>query len=261
MRTLLVPALACALMLSPTSAKAQPEKVKEILREAASGNEFVSLVTEDLTVRSPEPGSGDAQVGPGEALYSEVHKKLYNLMFNYAVLKDDFVHAKSKKIRLPAGTRLANFFLTDPNKPVVHMRCSERHTATKMTLLSGSVYSSAVCFRIQNGVLVPFFFKRFPQPPPSRLTYERIEEVGESAVGGEGRFELLYQGAGGGILRLTYREFTGEDLARPAFTQEVSYDLTANGPTEIRFKGALIQVEEASNTALRYSVLTPFKFD
>lgn len=261
MRALVLPALVGALMFSPTSTEAQREKVEEILKEAASGNEFVSLVTEDVTVRSPEPGSGEAQVGPGEALYSEKHQTLYNLMFNYAVLKDDFIHSKSKKIHLPAGTRLANFFLTDPNKPVIHMRCSERHTATKFTIFSGWIYNSAACFRIQNGALVPFFFKKYPQPAATRLAFERVEEVGESAVGGEGRFELLYQGAGGAVLRLTYREFTGEDLARPAFSQEVTYDLNTAGPTDISFKGALIRVVTAGNTSLRYSVLTPFRFD
>ena len=68
------------------------------------------------------------------------------------------------------------------------------------------------------------------------------------------------KGGGGGILRLTYREFTGEDLARPAFTQEVTYDLAPNGPTEIPFKGAHITVLSAGNAAVRYTVETSFKY-
>jgi hypothetical protein len=47
------------------------------------------------------------------------------------------------------------------------------------------------------------------------------------------RRELVYSGKSGSTLRVTYREYVN-DLARPAFYQELSYDL--NESSEIVFK-------------------------
>lgn len=70
----------------------------------------------------------------------------------------------------------------------------------------------------------------------------------------EFRQELVYSGVAKGVVSLTYREFS-QDLARPAFTQILTYDL-ADGK-EIGFRGARIRIDEASNVALRYTVLAP----
>ena len=53
----------------------------------------------------------------------------------------------------------------------------------------------------------------------------------------EGGFhrELIYGGVSRGTITLTYREYAN-DMARPAFTQELNYDL-ADGE-EIGFRGA-----------------------
>lgn len=67
------------------------------------------------------------------------------------------------------------------------------------------------------------------------------------------RTELVYQGAGGGILRLAYREFI-DDMARPAFTQDLTYDLSPDGTTMIAFQTLEVEVLEANNMGLRYVV-------
>jgi hypothetical protein len=66
------------------------------------------------------------------------------------------------------------------------------------------------------------------------------------------RRELIYNGRSGQTIRLLYREFL-EDLIRPAFTQELTYDLT-RGET-IGFKGARFQVIDADNISIRYTVV------
>lgn len=66
--------------------------------------------------------------------------------------------------------------------------------------------------------------------------------------------ELVYSGVSGGVVRLSYREFSG-DLARPAFTQELTYDL-ADGD-EIGFRGARFRVLKATNVSIRYVVVKP----
>lgn len=69
------------------------------------------------------------------------------------------------------------------------------------------------------------------------------------------RRELVYNGRSGATIKLLYREFS-EERIRPAFTQEVTYDL-AQGET-IGFKGARFQVLDADNIRIKYVVLHHF---
>lgn len=70
------------------------------------------------------------------------------------------------------------------------------------------------------------------------------------------RKELIYNGRSGDTIRMIYREFTSGDLARPAFTQELQYDLSQQ--TEIGFREVRLKVESATNTVINYRVLQPF---
>lgn len=67
------------------------------------------------------------------------------------------------------------------------------------------------------------------------------------------RQELVYFGVAGDVLKLAYREFSG-GLARPAFTQEVTFTLESEGSTMIHFKGARIEIHEIDNSGVRYTV-------
>jgi hypothetical protein len=66
---------------------------------------------------------------------------------------------------------------------------------------------------------------------------------------------LLYNGKIGNRITLSYREFS-DDIARPAFTNEVVYDL---GESKVLgYKGARLEVLAASNTELVYKVIAGF---
>jgi hypothetical protein len=67
--------------------------------------------------------------------------------------------------------------------------------------------------------------------------------------------ELIYNGRTGDVVRFLYREFAN-DLARPAFSQDVQYDLR-EGRT-VGFKGARIEVLDATNVNITYRVLAHF---
>lgn len=69
------------------------------------------------------------------------------------------------------------------------------------------------------------------------------------------RQELIYNGRSGDTLKFLYREFSN-DLMRAPFSQEVQYDLK-DGAT-IGFKAVRINVVEATNTKLRYRVISSF---
>ena len=65
------------------------------------------------------------------------------------------------------------------------------------------------------------------------------------------RRELIYQGRDGDNLKLFYREFT-DDFRRPAYDQEVQYDMSESD--SIQFKGLTISIQEANNEFLVYTI-------
>lgn len=78
-----------------------------------------------------------------------------------------------------------------------------------------------------------------------RTTYK---EWGEQSF----KRELVYTGKSGNTISILYREYMN-DMARPAFTQQLSYDLS-DGNT-IGFKDARFEVIKATNTGIEYRVL------
>lgn len=91
---------------------------------------------------------------------------------------------------------------------------------------------------------------------PSYVLVDAPVEIGvcADAARGEFRRELIYTGTSGGAVNLEYREYS-DNLARPAFTQAVSYEI-GDDPV-IGFRGARVEVLTASNTSIRYRVLAP----
>lgn len=67
--------------------------------------------------------------------------------------------------------------------------------------------------------------------------------------------QIVYEGRVGKELHLSYREFSG-DFARPAFTQELTFDLSDSKIVGV--KGARIEVLNTSNVDIQYRVLQPF---
>ncbi|MEN6489540.1 MAG: hypothetical protein ABFD66_11805 [Smithella sp.] len=65
-------------------------------------------------------------------------------------------------------------------------------------------------------------------------------------------YEIIYSGRNDVSLNATYKEFTPNDIARPAFFQNLTYKADAK---QIRFKDFLIQIHEATNEKIVYTVL------
>ena len=65
-------------------------------------------------------------------------------------------------------------------------------------------------------------------------------------------FELVYLGVAGQTMRFLYREYTQDDMARPAFTQEITYDRTA---TDVTFKKLKFKIELADSSKITYTVV------
>ncbi|MGA0604905.1 hypothetical protein ACO2Q0_02810 [Phenylobacterium sp. VNQ135] len=104
----------------------------------------------------------------------------------------------------------------------------------------------------------------FPSPMPNYcMTEDQLRKANAAFVvtdltrvdPANFRQELLYQGKSGNTLKISYREFSA-DLARPAFSQDLTFDLS-EGST-IGTKGARLEVIEATNTSIKYRLLQPF---
>lgn len=66
---------------------------------------------------------------------------------------------------------------------------------------------------------------------------------------------LLYNGRVGNKINIGYREFSN-DMARPAFNNDVEYDLSAS--LIIGYKGASIEIIQADNSSITYRVIRSF---
>ena len=66
---------------------------------------------------------------------------------------------------------------------------------------------------------------------------------------------LIYNGRVGSKINVAYRESSGNQ-ARPAFNNEVEYDLGAS--KTIAYKGALIEIVDANNESITYKVMRNF---
>jgi hypothetical protein len=80
---------------------------------------------------------------------------------------------------------------------------------------------------------------------------------GEQNIEDGFKYELIYQGLDGNVVRIAYREYT-ENLARPAFSQDLSYTLELEGPTGVRFRDASLTIHSANNNEISYTVQTGF---
>ena len=89
-----------------------------------------------------------------------------------------------------------------------------------------------------------------PKPAPI-LSKTQVADVDRPSF----RQELIYNGRSADTLKFLYREYSS-DLLRAPFSQEVQYDLK-DGMT-IGFKGVRIEVVEASNTKIKFRVLSSF---
>src|SRR5690606_31770188 len=85
------------------------------------------------------------------------------------------------------------------------------------------------------------------------ITYTKTEHS-ERKKGNYSR-QIIYNGKSGDNLKFTYREFS-DDMARPAFTQDLQYDLSES--KIIGFDGLRVEILKATNTGIEYKILNDF---
>ena len=100
--------------------------------------------------------------------------------------------------------------------------------------------------------VIDFGFSRQAHP----ITADVSETRCVSVTGDRFRKELIYGGVSQGTVTLEYREFIN-DMARPAFSQTLRYDLSEG--RIIGFKGARFEILDANNLGVVYRVIRPLE--
>ncbi|MEN0582266.1 hypothetical protein AAIG39_25180 [Phytobacter palmae] len=104
----------------------------------------------------------------------------------------------------------------------------------KQTLCVITIFSAAVC---ESGMP----FKKVEMSTASDAAFQQT---------------LLYNGRVGNKINIGYRE-ASSNMARPAFNNDVEYDLSES--KVIGYKGARIEIIEATNQSIKYKVLSNFR--
>lgn len=89
--------------------------------------------------------------------------------------------------------------------------------------------------------------------------FERVENI-EITTPDSFKREILYNGNQGNTIFMSYREFEG-NMARPAFTQNLTFEIAEGDDNFIGTKGLRIKVLDYSNTGIMYEVVSPFEGD
>lgn len=108
---------------------------------------------------------------------------------------------------------------------------------------SGVPYGDGMC----NGDYIKTWETK---PSPSFLEKSKIYNTGSN------RKELIYNGKSKDTIKLAYREYK-DDLARPAFYQDLTYDLSES--KIIGFRSMNIEVIEATNSSIKFIVKSPME--
>lgn len=87
-------------------------------------------------------------------------------------------------------------------------------------------------------------------PPVTFAPVTRIDT--RTAASGE-NYEIVFTGRDADSMRFQYREYTTDDMARPAFSQDLTYPVSS--PT-IRFRGVVIAVDNVGVDSISYRVMS-----
>jgi hypothetical protein len=121
-------------------------------------------------------------------------------------------------------------------------------------------FSRPVCFfdTDQDGLLDEYWVTGTVEAASRKVPpvqYTQMQTT--SNVGGGFRKDLLYQGIQADTLRISYREYV-DDMARPAFQQDLTYNIEKGQPTTVVFQNVRMEVFAADNSGVRYRVLQGF---
>lgn len=210
------------------------------------------------TVYSPEINKENS-VELGETMISKSYRKVYPAikLNGEVVFSGPRADGINIEIQVPSGIHKA--LMQDAEGIFFSMdsKFSGNDGKTKLCM------PGFKCLNAPGGIFVPnnnpektevfFIASDSRQPvnydkPSIQFSKTTFEEWTDSSF----KRELTYTGISGNTISIVYKEFK-DDHARPAFSQELKYDLSQG--REIGYKGARFEVISANNVAIRYKVI------
>lgn len=152
----------------------------------------------------------------------------------------------AERVDLPAGAGL--FIIREKRLKACQTRQTFSHLPGAPSIWSNCLVDTDDDGRFDKVIYSSDGFSKTVDPA---APYHRgIVEV--SGDGGENfRRVLIYSGVSGGALRLSYREFSN-DMARPAFTEELTIPLGNTFPQEIAVKNYRFSIEAIDGIGIHY---------
>lgn len=165
----------------------------------------------------------------------------------------EIVHelAQQRTITLPPG----NYALAGENADGKFYRSIKDLKLTSWGNTShvvGGVFVPAVAAKPASVYFFPKPYARSPVMESHAGGIAFTPSVAERWDGESFRRELVYAGVSQNTISILYREFK-DDMARPAFSQELKYDLSQG--RSIGYKGARFEIEKATNISITYRVV------
>jgi hypothetical protein len=96
-----------------------------------------------------------------------------------------------------------------------------------------------------------FYLPTFEIRPPD-VRFERQSDVTIDTSRPFTNYELLYSGIDGDTMRINYREYSPDNLARPAFFQDLTYPA---GQSVVRFRDLRLEILSADSQQVRFRVM------
>jgi len=112
----------------------------------------------------------------------------------------------------------------------------------------GSVHNKALNRSVNNVILIYDFDV---MPPNLKFKPSKNEEIDVNS--GYVNYELIYGGTDGKSFSISYREYTSKDMARPAFYQNLTYQV---GQRHLRFKDVVLRVDQVDNEKIVFTVIS-----
>lgn len=201
-------------------------------------------------IKKPEIGS-TSEVSIGESIISTFRKQIVpTLVLINDVIYDGKYRGFTNTFRIKKG-----FLKLTRQNPEGRFFTSEEGITIEAVgptqYLDGGIFlyndkpNSAAIFLIQKDT------GYFRIQPINDSNFEVIENKDYWSKDSFNR-ELVYTGKSGDTISILYREFI-DDMARPAFSQEIKYDLTDT--KIIGYKSARFEIIDADNLSIHYKTL------
>jgi hypothetical protein len=184
-----------------------------------------------------------------QGLYYEISPD-FLIITNYK-FREIYIDSKSTDKMLTDTVRFdSKSMKANTGEPFNLIRLSDRNNDLWGILVSddGRIFDKGIYSYYWDMLYIPEVI----QMAPVNMTFsiKRSNKMGR--VIPDKLYELIYTGRNDVSLNATYREYTHDDLARPAFFHSLTYQPNAK---QIRFRDFLIQIHDVTNEKITYTIL------